>query len=267
MKFKSVLSNFSKLLVLTFFSLGLPLQALAKESAEKPSIVLVHGAHLSGLAWKNVASQLKKWGYKVQTPDLLGRPIFRTATLDAMATALCGAIKANSVLVGHSQGGAVINAAVGQCPEKISRIVYVTAVVPLNGETPFELLAKDSNQEYLKVVTPKQDRTEIKDKSAFLQVMEPGLDASKFAWLRLYPEGTALASSKVVFNQEAFAKIPKAYILAEKDPVLTSANQKKYLNRMSLDKVYGMENSGHLPMLSYPRELSEIIVSFLNSAP
>lgn len=262
MKSKSIF--LSVLLSLAFLCV-LQLPAWAKKDSEKPTIVLVHGAHLSGLAWKDVAKQFKQWGYKVQTPDMPGRPIFRTVTLEEMATSLCESIKTNSVLVGHSQGGAIINEAVGKCPEKIKGLVYVSAVVPLNGETSFEALAKDSNHEYLKAIVPLQDRAAIKDKKTFLQVMEPGLDLGKFAWLRLYSEPIALAASKLSFNQETYNKIPKAYILTEKDPVFTLANQKKYLNRMSFGQVYALENSGHLPMLSYPKELSELIASFLLS--
>src|SRR5690606_27409356 len=44
------------------------------------------------------------------------------------------------ILVGHSQGGALITQATEFCGDRIRALVYVAAVLPLSGETAFQAL-------------------------------------------------------------------------------------------------------------------------------
>src|SRR5688572_23603730 len=122
------------------------------QKSSQKTIVLIHGAHLDGASWAPVKSYLEKNNQKVIAPTLPGRDSNKNVDIVSYAQAVCDVTPDGSVLVGHSQGGAVANQMVGLCPEKIAKIIYVAAVVPLNGERPYDLMGKPDEKTYGKVV-------------------------------------------------------------------------------------------------------------------
>src|SRR4051812_25778790 len=90
----------------------------------KPTLVFVHGAHFDERSFDPLVALLGKYRTKqVRLPGRNGRS--EGASLEAYGRSVCDDINKNSILVGHSQGGAVINEAVGICPEKIIGLVYL----------------------------------------------------------------------------------------------------------------------------------------------
>src|SRR5580658_1834553 len=138
------------------FALGLLFSAtLHAATISHPTFVLVHGALLTSNSWISVQSQLQNAGYNVVTVDVPGRADdgldARQVTLDDAAAKVCkvAAMQVNSViLVGHSQGGAVITQALDQCAHKIKSLVYVAAVAPLSGENVFQDLSQEDNDNF-----------------------------------------------------------------------------------------------------------------------
>ena len=107
----------------------------AARAAERPTIVLVHGAWADPAGWAQVQAGLEKDGFAVVAPrlDLLGiqsdADIVR-ATLDA--------IPGDKILVGHSYGGVVIsNASYGR--SDVQALVYTAAFVPDQGDSIISL--------------------------------------------------------------------------------------------------------------------------------
>jgi pimeloyl-ACP methyl ester carboxylesterase len=104
--------------------------------------VLVHGAWHTGAELEPTAQHIRHGGHTVFCPTLAGnRPGDSRA-----ATGLNDAIKSlvdflvqnnlnNVRLVGHSYGGMVISGAVDRVPERIKRLVYWNAFVPVSGES------------------------------------------------------------------------------------------------------------------------------------
>ena len=103
--------------------------------------VLVHGAWHTGAELEPVADFIRKSGHTVFCPTLAGnRPgdSRKTTGLNDAIESLVQFLAANNLsnvrLVGHSYGGMVISGAVDRAPERIKRLVYWNAFVPLNGE-------------------------------------------------------------------------------------------------------------------------------------
>ncbi len=94
------------------------------------NIVLVHGFFADGSGWKGVSDILTKDGYRVvvvQQPET-------SFADDVQATKRAvDSLDGNSILVGHSYGGAVITEA-GADP-KVAGLVYVSAFAPDAGES------------------------------------------------------------------------------------------------------------------------------------
>ncbi|MBB3178204.1 alpha/beta hydrolase [Variovorax sp. Sphag1AA] len=103
--------------------------------------VLVHGAWHTGNELEATAAHMREAGHTVHCPTLAGnRPGDDRATSD-----LSGAIESlvsflqeqdlrDVRLVGHSYGGMVISGAADRAPERLRRLVYVNAFVPLDGQ-------------------------------------------------------------------------------------------------------------------------------------
>lgn len=110
--------------------------------------VLVHGAFHGAWCWEKVAAGLRRLGHTVTAPDLPGAgedptPLERV-DLELATARVVEAVEATPepvVLVGHSMGGVVITQAAAQVPERVSRLVYLAAFRPLDGESLLDLTA------------------------------------------------------------------------------------------------------------------------------
>jgi len=110
-------------------------RAGARETASKPTIVLVHGAWADASGWNGVVQRLQADGYTVIAP---ANPL-RGAVIDGQYLAgLLRTIRGPIVLVGHSYGGAVITNAASGDPS-VRALVYVDAFVPDLGESVLQL--------------------------------------------------------------------------------------------------------------------------------
>ena len=121
--------------VLTLLVAGLAAWSAAPATsagpADRPTIVLVHGAFSGPSAWDRVAARLRKDGYVTVTPAL---PLHAVAEDVATVRAALDAVPGPKVLVGHSYGGFVVsNASAGR--SDVRALVYTAAFVPEQGET------------------------------------------------------------------------------------------------------------------------------------
>jgi pimeloyl-ACP methyl ester carboxylesterase len=114
------------------------------------TFVLVHGAWQAGMHFETVAARLRSQGHTVHCPTLTGnRPLDprNSATLEQAIDSLTTYITSNELenvrLVGHSYGGMVISGAADRLRERIRRLVYVNAFVPLSGECVLDLIPAD----------------------------------------------------------------------------------------------------------------------------
>jgi pimeloyl-ACP methyl ester carboxylesterase len=104
--------------------------------------VLIHGAWHDGSCWDVVAHELRAAGHEVHAPTLAGQgrgDVNRNVGhADAVASA-AGLIEAadlsDFVLVAHSYGGTVASKLAEQMPQRIRRLVYLSAFVLVDGES------------------------------------------------------------------------------------------------------------------------------------
>ena len=103
--------------------------------------VLVHGAWHTGELLEPVAQHLRAKGHTVHCPTLAGnRPgddRSRTGLADAVSS-LVDYLNQHDLkdvrLMGHSYGGMVISHVADQMPERLRRLIYWNAFVPMDGE-------------------------------------------------------------------------------------------------------------------------------------
>lgn len=103
--------------------------------------VLVHGAWHTGALMEPVAETIRSQGHAVHCPTLAGnRPqderhaVGLADAVQSLADFIIEKDLREVRLVGHSYGGMVISGAMNLIAERVRRLVYWNAFVPLNGE-------------------------------------------------------------------------------------------------------------------------------------
>ena len=111
---------------------------------QKETYVLVHSAWLGAWQWENVAKTLKENGHTVLTPDLPGHGSDKTSpaniTMDDYVKTLTEIIDKEDgpvILVGHSFNGITVSRVAELRPNKVSKLIYITAFLLPNGGSFF----------------------------------------------------------------------------------------------------------------------------------
>lgn len=119
------------------------------------TFVLVHGGWHGGWCWKRVTPHLQSANHTVYTPTLTGlgerchlaTPEVNLSThIQDILNVLIYEDLTNVVLVGHSYSGMVITGVADRAPERVSRLVYLDAFVPEDGQSVVDILRPPSSQ-------------------------------------------------------------------------------------------------------------------------
>ena len=119
--------------------------------------ILVHGAFRGGWAWQKVRRILQSRGHEVFAPSLTGAgekahllspEITLHTWLDDIVNLLNCEDLTNVILVGHSQGGIVIQAVAEAVTERISRLIFIDAPVLQDGECAVDVLPKSVRDKF-----------------------------------------------------------------------------------------------------------------------
>lgn len=113
------------------------------ESTRHRSFVLVHGAWYGAFIWQDVLRRLRALGHTATAPTLTGlgergHILNDSADLDSHINDVVRHIEMedlqNITLAGSSYGGMVITGVLARMPERISKVVYLDAYVPGDGQ-------------------------------------------------------------------------------------------------------------------------------------
>ncbi|WP_333770753.1 alpha/beta fold hydrolase [Streptomyces sp. IBSBF 2435] len=186
--------------------------------------VLVHGAWHDGRSWERVAALLTARGHRVHAPDLTGRgstahllgpEVGLTTHVDDIAGLVLEQDLGEVVLVGHSYAGMVISGVANRIPERVSRLVYVDAMVPVHGENAIDVMPLTQALIDGAAATAEPWRIpplpEHPAPLGLFGVTDPG----DTAWLRstLTDESVLCFRQPVEMDSPAAALIPRSHIL------------------------------------------------------
>lgn len=180
------------------------------------NVVLVHGAFADGSGWKGVYDNLTKRGYRV---TIVQNPL--TSLADDVAATKRALERQNGpvILVGHSWGGTVITEAGSD--EKVSGLVYVSALSPDAGETtaqqyegfaPASEFVLETTKDGFGYVSPAKFKAGFAhdvsdDEAAFMSASQVPINMSAFAtklehaaW-RTKPSWAVIATEDKAFDQ------------------------------------------------------------------
>jgi pimeloyl-ACP methyl ester carboxylesterase len=221
--------------------------------AKVSNIIFVHGAWANSSAWDKVLPLVEKAGLNATAVSLpLTSLPDDAATLKRAIELVDGPL----LLVGHSYGGSVITEA-GLDP-KVAGLVYVAAFAPDAGESAGSLGAGGPPNRLLEVVRPdahgffKLTREGVED--VFAQDLTKAEQASIFATQNPLA-GAALGGAVTV---PAWKTKPNWYLRASEDHTIHPELQKTMSARIGATTV--SVASSHLPMLSHPQAVADLIV-------
>ena len=221
--------------------------------AEKPTIVLVHGAWADATGWQELIPLLQQQGYPVVAVE---NPL--TSFNDDIATTkrLIDAQHGPVIAVGHSYGGAVITGAAAGNPN-VKALVYVAAFAPDAGEGIGALQGKYPATPLATALVP--------DAAGFLYI-----DTNKFrdAFAQDVPlrQTRIMAATQKPLNgsilgaspaQAAWRTIPSWYLVATEDHALSPDLERFYAKRM---RAHTIEvRSSHVMFISRANEVAKAI--------
>ena len=239
-----------------------------KPAAEKPAIILVHGAFSNGQVWGYVAARLQAAGHEVVAVNLPGRPGAPMAadavSLDLYRDTVVSALNAVSgpaILVGHSFAGIVIAAAAEQAPAKIKTLVFVAAYLPQDGDSLVSLAQQDPDAKIGPVLNiDKEKGMASVDYSARADLFANDGPAPLKAKLPdlILDEPLSPLVTGVRVTAANFGKVDKVYVHTTLDQVVSPLLQAKMVANTPVRAEYTLQ-TGHLPFLTDVEGMTQAI--------
>lgn len=247
----------------TFLLLGLSFAAsvFADSPTNKHTYVIVHGAWGGGWAFRQVDSLLTADGNKVFRPTLTGQGerAHLASTNINLSTHIQDIVNVilyedlhDIVLVGHSYGGMVITGVADRVPDRIQRLIYIDALLPLDGESV------DS------------DRVHFGKHPVDLVISNGFTTYRGFNTNRPLPHDVPMSAKTFseaisLKNQDVAKKIPAAYILAIGTNSVQDARFNFFYERAKERgwPVFTIE-SDHNAQWSHPKELTKMLEAAAN---
>ena len=228
------------------------------QEAEKPTIVLIHGAFADGSSWNKVIPILQKKGYKtiaVQNP--------LTSLTDDVAFTERALAEATGkvILVGYSYGGVVITQAGNN--EKVAALVYVSAYAPDEGQS-IEDIEKDAHE--IKKIPNVPGLADPIVADGFIRLKDDAV-IKHFAQDLPEQEARLIAAGQGRFHNSCIkAKVthpawknkPSYFVVAENDHIIAPEIERQAAKKLNAKTI--SVPSSHVAMLAQPEKVAALIL-------
>ena len=241
-------------------------------------ILFIHGAWGGAWEFEEIIETLNQKGLHAHAIDLPGhgqnKASIPEVTMEAYVSQVIEAIQAidgQIILVGHSLAGAIISQVGERIPEKIERLIYVAASLPKNGESVFGLMSSDPEGQLLSKIVFSEDKSfatiELEDiKDLLLHDVKETERVTSLAPKLEIKQATEPFMAAIELTEAAFGSIPKSYIRASLDKVMSTSLQDRMIAGWNVEQVFTLE-TGHFPMMSQPESLLKTISEAVSGNP
>lgn len=226
--------------------------------------VLVPGAWHGAWCWKKLLPGLWQAGHRAFPVCLSGvgeraHQLSRDIRLKTHADDVAAVIEAEelqrAILVGHSYAGMVITAVADRLPQRIGRLVYLDAVVPLPGES----WSSGHTEEV------RGKRREAIAQTGTIPPADPalfGLQGEDAAWAarRSTPQPGGVYDDPLHFDAARIAALPRTFIDCTDPALATIAASRRRVREQPGWQLLQIP-TGHDAMISAPQALLQHLLS------
>lgn len=245
----------------------LVVKALEEDKKRYPTYVLVHSAWSDESAWGSVRNDMAKKANIV----VINLPAHGADDTDGVGIGLSDYVKTVSnainkvdgkvILVGHSMAGIVISQVAENMPEKIDKLIYVSAYLLKDGEDILSVTNRFLNNKPIDIFEFNSDYSLVSiKKESIPQVVCADCPAPMKDLLIKYHRAEPVKG----FNDQVklssrFSTVPKYYISTKNDFAIPYALQQQMIkNNGTIKQVFELETS-HLPFVVKPQDFISII--------
>ena len=232
------------------------------------TFVLVHGAFHGGWCWRDFSPLLEAEGHSVFTPTLTGLgdrydEITKQVGLATHVQDVLGLYETekltDTVLVGHSYGGAVIGGVSDALPDQVSALIYLDSLIPEDGKSVLDFQYEERRQEFLSAAKAFNGWQIPAPPVSFYGITDPeqqrwGDENCVPQPLKCFSEASSLTG--------AWMSVPqKVYIRCVNPPLPYMDQFQSFAEQQDDWDSYVME-TGHDCMVTEPDQLAEILLIY-----
>lgn len=223
--------------------------------------VLIHGSYQGGWIWQRVAAGLRAAGHLVHHPSLDGCAERKGAlrpgiTLDSQGTEVGNLLfyedLRDVILVGTSSGGMVVARAAEIVPERIRRLVFIDALVPVPGESVPTINNRPPYDPNDLAYGPQPDQA----RGRVFADLEPELQEWSLARYTRQPR--APTDDPVDLREFWARKWTVDVLRCTRSPLPPEAHQRRTAEK--LGGSFAEIDAGHYPMLSHTEEITRYLL-------
>lgn len=230
-----------------------------------PTFVLVHGSFCGGWFWRLVAPMLRSFGHEVYTPTLTGLGershllscgVDLNTHIEDVTNLLFYEDLSRVTLVGHSYSGMVITGVAAKTPERIAKLVYIDAYVPMDGQSEVDIWPPEDSAGHLFARPSSSDEMRPPPPPSVFGIDDR--EMSEWVSKRLTPHPMSTYMQAPPASSPASRSIPRAYIrctVGELRHIMAPFATRALSEGWEVREIA----SGHDPMITHPKELSKIL--------
>jgi pimeloyl-ACP methyl ester carboxylesterase len=229
-----------------------------------PTFVLVHGAWHGGWCWSKVKHALEAASATVHTPTLTGlgermhlasREICLETHIEDVVRLIDYELLTDVILVGHSYAGVVVTAVADRVSQRLSRLVYLDAVVPKNKQCLFDCASPEFRSQI-------EDQVRTQGEGWKIPVPSPAMlglaEDEDIDWTcpRLVPHPYRTFTDAVVLRHSTIPVVPRSYVncIGANAPGGPRTGQAEGIDD------YHELSTGHDAMVTVPEKVSELLL-------
>ena len=221
--------------------------------ADKPNVVLVHGAWADGSSWSAVIESLQAKGYPVIAPQFP-----ETSVANDVARLRQVLVRQNgpTVVAGHSYGGHIMTALGPEHPN-VAALVYIAAFGLDQGESLGALLGGGPPTPALAHMVVDEQGFGWLSREDFVAHFAGDVDPMKANVMYAVQQPISLSIFEAVMGEPAWQSLPSWYLVATNDEAIPPDAERMFAKRMGATTVE--VPSSHVAMVSHPNDVVQLI--------
>lgn len=229
--------------------------------ADRPNIVLVHGAWADGSSWSAAIERLQADGYRVTAPQFA---LTKLADDVARLRHVLGRQDGPTIVVGHSFGGQIITALGEDAPNAVG-LVYIAGFGLDEGESIGGLLEQVPPTPAIAHLDIDEQGFAWLPEDDFLNHFAADVDPAKARVMYAVQQPLHASALEEVMGTPAWKSLPSWFLVAQGDQTIPPEAQRQFAARMRATTTEVATN--HVAMVSHPDDVVTMIETAATAAP